>query len=47
MIGPKQDAQRALFYAFLLEDHVQQDHRRRSIDRYLDLRRVPRPLAVL
>lgn len=32
MMGPKQEAQAALFYEFSLEDHVPQDHLLRSID---------------
>ena len=37
MMGPKQEAQPALFYEFSLEDHVPQDHLLRSIDRFVDL----------
>lgn len=37
MMGPKQEAQAALFYVFSLEDHVPQDHLLRSIDRFVDL----------
>ncbi len=37
MMGPKQEAQAALFYEFSLEDHVPQDHLLRSIDRFVDL----------
>ncbi len=37
MMGPKQEAQAALFYEFSLEDHVPQDHLLRSIDRFADL----------
>jgi len=37
MMGPKQEAQGALFYEFSLEDHVPQDHLLRSIDRFVDL----------
>jgi hypothetical protein len=37
MLGPRQEAQAALFYEFLLEDHVPQDHLLRSIDRFVDL----------
>ena len=37
MMGPKQEAQTALFYEFSLEDHVPQDHLLRSIDRFVDL----------
>ena len=37
MMGPRQEAQGALFYEFSLEDHVPQDHLLRSIDRFVDL----------
>lgn len=37
MMGPRQEAQAALFYEFCLEDHVPQDHSLRSIDRFVDL----------
>ena len=37
MMGPRQEAQAALFYEFCLEDHVPQDHLLRSIDRFVDL----------
>ena len=37
MMGPRQEAQSALFYEFSLEDHVPQDHLLRSIDRFVDL----------
>ncbi|MEP0951003.1 MAG: hypothetical protein ABJG96_03400 [Paracoccaceae bacterium] len=37
MMGPKQEAQAALFYEFSLEDHVPQGHLLRSIDRFVDL----------
>ncbi len=37
MMGPRQVAQGALFYAFSLEDHVPQDHLLRSLDRFVDL----------
>lgn len=37
MLGPKQEAQAALFYEFSLEDHVPQGHLLRSIDRFVDL----------
>ena len=33
MMGPRQEAQPALFYEFSLEDHVPQNHLLRSIDR--------------
>ncbi len=37
MLGPRQEAQAALFYEFSLDDHVPQDHLLRSIDRFVDL----------
>ena len=37
MMGPRQEAQAALFYEFSLEEHVPQDHLLRSIDRFADL----------
>ena len=37
MLGPKQEAQSALFYEFSIEDHVPHDHLLRSIDRFVDL----------
>ncbi len=37
MMGPKQDAQAALFYEFSMEDHIPQDHLLRAIDRVVDL----------
>ncbi len=37
MMGPKQEAQAALFYEFSLEDHIPQGHLLRSIDRLVDL----------
>ncbi len=37
MMGPKQDAQAALFYEVSLEDYVSQNHLLRSIDRVVDL----------
>ena len=45
MMGPKQEAQPALFYAFSLEDHVPQDHLLRSIDRFVDLGGIRAQLA--
>ena len=45
MMGPKQEAQAALFYEFSLEDHVPQDHLLRSIDRFVDLRDIRQYLA--
>jgi hypothetical protein len=37
MLGPKQEAQGALFYGFSIDDPVPQDLRLRSIDRFVDL----------
>jgi transposase len=37
MMGPRQEAQAALFYEFSIEDHVPADHFLRSIDRFVDL----------
>lgn len=37
MLGPKQEAQSALFYEFSIDDHVPQDHLLRFIDRFVDL----------
>ena len=37
MMGPRQEAQAALFYEFSLEDHVPLDHLLRSVDRFVDL----------
>ncbi len=45
MLGPKQEAQSALFYEFSLEDHVPQDNLLRSIDRFVDLSSIRRHLA--
>ena len=45
MMGPKQEAQAALFYEFSLEDHVPHDHLLRSIDRFVDLSRTRAHLA--
>ncbi|WVX48045.1 hypothetical protein ROLI_011230 [Roseobacter fucihabitans] len=45
MMGPKQEAQAALFYEFSLEDHIPQDHLLRSIDRFVDLNSVCAHLA--
>jgi hypothetical protein len=45
MMGPKQEAQAALFYEFSLEDHVPQDHLLRSIDRFVDLSGIRQYLA--
>ena len=43
MMGPRQEAQAALFHEFSLEDHVPQDHL--SIDRHLDLSSIRGHLA--
>ena len=45
MMGPKQEAQAALFYEFSLEDHVPQDHLLRSINRFVDLTSIRAHLA--
>ena len=45
MLGPKQEAQAALFYEFSLEDHVPQDHLLRAIDRFVDLSSIRAHLA--
>ena len=45
MLGPKQEAQGALFYEFSIEDHVPQDHLLRSIDRFVDLSGIRHHLA--
>ena len=45
MMGPRQEAQAALFYEFSLEDHVPQDHLLRSIDCHLDLSSIRGHLA--
>ena len=45
MLGPRQEAQAALFYEFSLEDHVPQDHLLRSIDRFVDLSDIRQYLA--
>ncbi len=45
MMGPKQQAQAALFYEFSPEDHVPQDHLLRSIDRFVDLAGIRAHLA--
>ena len=36
-MGQRQEAQPALFYEFSLENHVPQNHRRRSMDRFVDI----------
>ena len=45
MMGPRQEAQAALFYEFSLEDHVPEDDLLRSIDRFVDLSSVRAHLA--
>ena len=45
MLGPKQEAQGALFYEFSIEDHVPQEHLLRSIDRFVDLSSIRPHLA--
>lgn len=45
MMGPKQEAQAALFYEFSLEDHVPENHLLRSIDRFVDLSSIRAHLA--
>jgi transposase len=45
MMGPKQEAQGALFYEFSLEDHVPANHLLRSIDRFVDLSGIRTHLA--
>ena len=45
MMGPRQEAQAALFYEFSLEEHVPQDHLLRSIDRFVDLSSIRAHLA--
>jgi transposase len=45
MLGPKQEAQAALFYEFSMDDHVPQDHLLRSIDRFVDLSGIRQHLA--
>ena len=37
MMGPRQEAQAALFYEFSLEDHGPHNHLVRSLDRLVDL----------
>jgi len=45
MLGPRQEAQGALFYEFSIDDHVPQDHLLRSIDRFVDLSDIRQHLA--
>jgi len=44
-MGPRQEAQSALFYEFCLENHVPTDHLLRSIDRFVDLSDIRQFLA--
>lgn len=45
MMGPRQEAQPALFYEFSLEAHVPADHLLRSIDRFFGLGSIRGHLA--
>ncbi|OIQ31559.1 MAG: IS5 family transposase, partial [Roseobacter sp. MedPE-SWchi] len=45
MMGPRQEAQGALFYEFSIQDHVPQDHVLRAIERFVDLSSIRRHLA--
>lgn len=45
MMGPRQEAQLALFCEFSLEDHVPREHLLRSIDRFVDLSSIRAHLA--
>lgn len=45
MLGPKQEAQNALFYDFLIEDHVPSNHVLRAIDGVIDLSSVRQHLS--
>ncbi len=45
MMGPRQEAQSALFYECPPEDNVPQDHLLRPIDRFVDLRSIRSHLA--
>lgn len=47
MVGPRQEAQAALFYEFSLEDHVPQDHLLRSIDADCDRGSNPKKSTVI
>jgi hypothetical protein len=42
MMGPRQEAQAALFYEFSLESHVPDNHLVRSLDQFVDLDQRPR-----
>ncbi|MBL1437485.1 MAG: hypothetical protein COB08_014945 [Rhodobacteraceae bacterium] len=45
MLGLKQEAQRAFFYDFSIEDHVPLDHVLRAIDSIIDLSGVRQHLS--
>ena len=45
MMGPRQEAQAALFYEFSFDDHVPDNHLLRSIERFLDLSSIRGHLA--
>ena len=45
MMGPRQEAQGALFYEFSLEEHVPAGHLLRSIDRFVNLSGIRTHLA--
>lgn len=45
MMGPKQEAQAALFCEFSLEDHAPQDHLLQLTDRFVDLSSIRAYLA--
>ncbi|UWQ26677.1 IS1182 family transposase [Leisingera aquaemixtae] len=45
MMGPRQEAQGALFYEFSIEDHVPSDHMLRVIDQFVDLSGIRQHLA--
>ena len=45
MLGPKQEAQSALFYDFSIEDHVPHDHALRAIDGIIDLSGIRQHLS--
>ena len=45
MMGPRQEAQCALFHEFSIERHVPRDHVLRSMDRFVDLCGVRQHLA--
>ncbi len=47
MVGPKQEAQAALFYEFSLDDHIPMDHLFRSMNRFVDLSSIRAHLADL